>query len=136
MKTFVLLSLIAAVALAAPPKSSDEISVLKSNFQNDGNNYEFGYEQSDGQKREEKGEVKVMVKFAKFQWKFKSISSKFQLIEKESGIVMRGSFSFVADDGQTYTVNYIADENGFQPEGAHIPAGGQAAQVARSTKTG
>jgi hypothetical protein len=60
------------------------------------------------------------------------ISDALQVIEKESGIVMRGSFSFVADDGQTYTVNYIADENGFQPEGAHIPAGGQSAQFAAS----
>lgn len=36
-------------------------------------------------------------------------------------IVVRGSFSYVGDDGQQYTVTYLADENGFQPEGEHLP---------------
>lgn len=60
------------------------------------------YETSDGVTREEEAELKNVG------------------AENES-IAVRGSVSWVAPDGQTYTLNYIADENGFQPEGDHLP---------------
>ena len=82
---------------------ADQIALTKGvNFANDGNTYTFGFEQSDGQKREESGSLK-------------NVGTELE------GIAVRGSFSFVADDGQTYTVTYIADENGFQPSAPHLP---------------
>lgn len=34
---------------------------------------------------------------------------------------VRGSYSYTSPEGQTITVNYIADENGFRPTGDHLP---------------
>lgn len=62
----------------------------------------YSYETSGGIKAEENGQVQ-------------NIGSE------NEAISVRGSYSYVGDDGQTYVVNYVADENGFQPEGAHIP---------------
>ncbi|KAK4879337.1 hypothetical protein RN001_007483 [Aquatica leii] len=35
--------------------------------------------------------------------------------------VVEGSYSYIGPDGIQYTVNYVADENGFHAQGAHIP---------------
>lgn len=35
--------------------------------------------------------------------------------------VMEGSYTYTGPDGVQYTINYIADENGFRAEGPHIP---------------
>lgn len=32
-----------------------------------------------------------------------------------------GSFSYTGPDGNQYTIQYIADENGFRPVGSHLP---------------
>ncbi|XP_060804602.1 uncharacterized protein LOC132902660 [Amyelois transitella] len=40
--------------------------------------------------------------------------------EKEEQVV-EGSYSYVGDNGQTYTVHYVADSNGFRASGDHLP---------------
>ncbi|KAF9422479.1 hypothetical protein HW555_001877 [Spodoptera exigua] len=35
--------------------------------------------------------------------------------------VVEGSYSYVGDNGKTYTVHYIADANGFRASGDHLP---------------
>ncbi|KAI8126467.1 Larval cuticle protein 8 [Lucilia cuprina] len=81
--------------------------VLRSESEVGPESYQYAYETSDGNKAEEQGQLK-------------NVGSE------DEAIVVRGSYSFVADDGQTYTVNYVADENGFQPQGAHLPVAPEA----------
>ncbi|XP_044742830.1 GATA zinc finger domain-containing protein 14-like isoform X5 [Chrysoperla carnea] len=39
----------------------------------------------------------------------------------EEGLRAQGYFSYIGPDSVTYSVRYVADKNGFQPEGDHIP---------------
>ncbi|XP_017048571.2 uncharacterized protein LOC108093137 [Drosophila ficusphila] len=103
MKFAVVLFALFAVALAAPA----EVEIVRQASDVGPENFSYAWETSDGQKADAAGELK-------------NVGS-----ENES-LAVRGSFSFVADDGQTYTVNYIADENGFQPQGAHLPVAPEA----------
>lgn len=34
---------------------------------------------------------------------------------------VQGSYQYTADDGTPISVSYIANENGFQPQGEHLP---------------
>merc|ERR1719507_2098659 len=36
-------------------------------------------------------------------------------------VVMKGSYSYVGVDGNTWTVDWYADETGFHPSAAHLP---------------
>ncbi|XP_034658672.1 larval cuticle protein 65Ag1-like [Drosophila subobscura] len=87
-----------AVAAARP----NAVEIVRQNSDVGVESYNYGLETSDGTKKEEKGELK-------------------NLGHEDEAIVVHGSYSFVADDGVTYTVTYVADENGFQPSGAHLP---------------
>lgn len=63
----------------------------------------FSYETSDGQIREETAHF-VPVK------------------DKEPVLSITGFYSYIGPDGVPYKVYYVADENGFRPQGAHIVA--------------
>ncbi|KAH8302918.1 hypothetical protein KR044_011925, partial [Drosophila immigrans] len=91
-----------SVILAAPLDDSSNAQILRQESDVQPNGYKFSWETTDGQKHDEEGTLTNPG------------------AENES-IAVRGSYSFTADDGQVYTVNYIADENGFQPQGAHLP---------------
>ena len=100
-----------AVALAAPQRSlqqSQQETYIVSETPNNNNGidgYQFGYQLSDGTSRQEQAEV-IAARSA----------------NEEATLRVRGSYSYYNPyDGQTYTITYIADENGFQPTGAHIP---------------
>lgn len=81
--------------------------ILFTNYLRSYNNYIFyllySYETSDGVSRSEQAELKT--------------------IDNDSPpfLAVRGTITWTAADGQQYTLNYIADENGFQPEGDHLP---------------
>lgn len=39
----------------------------------------------------------------------------------EESIAVRGLYKWTDVDGKIYSVIYVADENGFRPEGEHLP---------------
>ncbi|XP_055912855.1 flexible cuticle protein 12-like [Eupeodes corollae] len=103
MKFVVVLSALFAVALAVPLDDSRNAQILRYESDNIGvDGYNFAYETSDGVSRQESAQLKNPG-------------------TENEAISVRGTVSWVAADGQTYTLNYLADENGFQPEGAHLP---------------
>ncbi|XP_017070674.1 larval cuticle protein 65Ag1-like [Drosophila eugracilis] len=99
MKFLIVFVALFALALAAP---ADEVKILKSVSDVGPEHFSYESETSDGSKAQAVGDLENRG-------------------TDNEALVIKGFYSFVADDGQTYTVNYIADENGFQPQGAHLP---------------
>ena len=62
----------------------------------------LSFEAENGIKVEESGQVK-------------------QITPEAAGITSKGSYSYTAPDGTVVTTSWVADENGFQPSGAHLP---------------
>uniref|UniRef100_A0AAG5DE53 Uncharacterized protein n=1 Tax=Anopheles atroparvus TaxID=41427 RepID=A0AAG5DE53_ANOAO len=90
-------------ALAAPLDDSKNAQILRYNSENIGiDGYRFEFETSDGTSRTEEAELRNPG-------------------TDSEAIVVRGSYSYTGPDGTVYVINFVADENGFQPEGAHIP---------------
>ncbi|XP_065359866.1 larval cuticle protein 65Ag1-like [Calliphora vicina] len=100
MKFVIVFVTVFAVVLAAP-RSEDAI-VLKSESEVGPESFKYSYETSDGVKAEARGLLK-------------NVGS-----ENES-LAVQGAYTYVDADGQTISVEYVADENGFQPKGDHLP---------------
>ncbi|XP_037822616.1 larval cuticle protein 65Ab1-like [Lucilia sericata] len=101
MKFFIVFAALFALALAAPAEHGAEIVHQESDVEPEG--FRFLTETSDGTHHDAEGKVK-------------------DVGSDHEAIVVHGSYSWVDEKtGEKFTVNYVADENGFQPEGAHLP---------------
>ncbi|XP_058814728.1 basic-leucine zipper transcription factor A-like [Topomyia yanbarensis] len=65
--------------------------------------YSYGYTTGDGQQQQAQGYLK---------------NPGLKDLEAQA---VQGSYSYTSPEGQLITVTYIADENGFRAEGAHLP---------------
>nr|XP_027208952.1 cuticle protein CP14.6-like [Penaeus vannamei] len=101
---FVILACVAAVAFAAPQYSSSEevefVPILKDDrvHEEDGT-YSFDFEAANGI----------------------SFSQAGSPDGDEDAVIKAGEYSYTAPDGTDIHVKFVADENGFQPQGAHLP---------------
>merc|ERR1712071_127963 len=102
MKSMILIAVFLAVAAAAPaPQESQPILILKQSQSHDTEKqeYSFSYEGENGIVFSESGVQK-------------QIGAK----ADEAGTVSQGKYSY-PEAGVTYTITWVADENGFQAAG-------------------
>jgi hypothetical protein len=105
MFKYVLLAAFLGLAVARPQnKPQDEVTIIKSENENNGDGtFRWATELSDGTKSEQSGYIKPGD-------------------DPENAIqVMQGSYSYYTPEGELISVTYVADENGFQPQGEHLP---------------
>ncbi|XP_039748773.1 endocuticle structural glycoprotein ABD-4-like [Pararge aegeria] len=110
MISIIFVSLVATafieLATAQAQRPIDPIPIIK--YESDGPNpdgsYKWLYQSGNEINAEESGYVK-----------------NFGKGEGQEVQVAEGKFSYKAPDGSPISLQYIADENGFQPQGAHLP---------------
>merc|ERR1712071_695743 len=104
MKSMILIAVFLAVAAAAPQESKPILIVKQAqNHDTEKQVYSFSYETENGISVSESGVQK-------------QIGAK----ADGAGTVSQGKYSY-PEDSVTYTVTWVADENGFQATGDHLP---------------
>ncbi|XP_050342288.1 endocuticle structural glycoprotein SgAbd-8-like [Nymphalis io] len=102
MKSFAFIALFVAVAFAAPQAPAEPIPIVRQDSQINGDgSYQYAFETGNGISADEKGELKK--------------------VGDVETLAVSGQFQYPSQDGQNIQLTYIADENGFQPQGAHLP---------------
>ncbi|XP_075971210.1 flexible cuticle protein 12-like isoform X2 [Anticarsia gemmatalis] len=102
MKSFIVLALFVAAAVAVPVDPKDAVVVRYDNDNIGVGGYNYALETSDGKSEQAQG----------------------QLINPgtdSEAFVVRGQFSYTGPDNVVYTVTYTADADGYHPQGAHLP---------------
>lgn len=93
---------VASAALLPGQSSGDaQATVLRADAVVNPDSYNWAYETSNGIQAQEQGQLKQ--------------------IGSEQGIAAQGSYQYNAPDGTPIQVQYVADENGFQPQGSALP---------------
>ncbi|XP_069674205.1 endocuticle structural glycoprotein SgAbd-5-like [Periplaneta americana] len=96
MKLTLVFAAILAVAVAVPQSGKDaQITAYSNDVGLDG--YNFAFQTSDGISRNEQGTLK-------------NPGTENEAIE------VRGTYTYKGVDGKDYTVNFVANENGYQPQ--------------------
>ncbi|KAG7210923.1 hypothetical protein KM043_016300 [Ampulex compressa] len=97
-----LIALLALVAFAAAQQPPVAILKQAQDISPDGS-YQFSFETENGIAHSESGAAVPIGE------------------QNENVVVATGNFQYTAPDGTPIAVSYTADENGFHPEGAHLP---------------
>ncbi|CAB3222788.1 unnamed protein product [Arctia plantaginis] len=103
MKLFIVFALFVAAAVAAPAGPDADAQILRYESDNKIDGHTYAVETSNGIAQQEEGQLR-------------NAGTENEIY------AVRGQFSYTGPDGVVYLINYIADENGFQPQGSHIPA--------------
>ncbi|XP_050299918.1 endocuticle structural glycoprotein ABD-4-like [Anthonomus grandis grandis] len=108
-------SCILVAVLAAPPAAEPvAIVVQNSDIQPDGS-FQWNFEAADGTKQEQSGALKAGA------------------TPEDSIATVQGAIAWVDPEGNQHELKYVADENGFQPQGADLPVPPEIpAQIARA----
>jgi len=100
---YLVIAIFLGVAAARPQQKPEEVVILRSEFEDKGDGtFNWASETSDGTKMEQSGFLKNPG-------------------TDEEGISISGSYQYYAPEGELISLKYIADENGFQPTGDHLP---------------
>ena len=105
MNSFLILQIVSVLLVAvayALPAEERPIAILRQvqDASPDGS-YQFSFETENGISHEESGAPKQ--------------------INDETPVVVQGQYQYTDNDGNPIALSYTADENGFQPQGAHLP---------------
>lgn len=98
---------LAVWAVSAAPAEHEPIAIVSQSLDgpNPDGSYSWSYETANGIQAQEQGSV---------------VPSK---ESAEGAISAQGSYSYTGDNGTPIQLSYIANEDGFQPQGAHLPVG-------------